>query len=89
LADDYPREKISPNGIVEIVFHYRGPFVTYLSSGDRFVQPKGFAISQMRKFIEIESNGTIGFVSVRFYPLGAHHFFREPVKNFLDDTIDI
>ena len=43
----------------------------------------------MRKFIEIESKAAFGFVSVRCYPWGAHHFFNEPIRNFLDGTIDI
>jgi len=87
--DRFEKVKIMPDGIVEIVFHYHDPFITYLADGKSFKQPKGFAISQMRKFIEIKSNGKTGFVSVRCYPWGAHHFFKEPVKNFLDDTIDI
>jgi AraC-like DNA-binding protein len=87
--DHYPKEKILPDGIVEVVFHYYEPLITYLANGKKFIQPKGFAVSQMRKFIEIESNGKVGFVSVRFYPWGAHLFFKEPIKNFLDSTIDI
>jgi len=87
--DFYAKEKILPDGIVEIVFHFRGSFIIHNCNGEKIKQPKGFAVSQMRKFIEIESNGTAGFVSVRFYPWGAHHFFKEPISNFLDDTIDI
>ena len=87
--DHFTKVKIMPDGIVEIVFHYYDPFITYLANGKSFVQPKGFAISQMRKFIEIESNGKTGFVSIRCYPWGAHHFFTKHVKDFLDDTVDI
>jgi hypothetical protein len=50
------------------VFHYKRPFITYLADGSKFIQLEGFAISQMRKLIEIESNGQIGFISIRFYP---------------------
>jgi len=89
-ADDfYPKERIMPDGIVEIVFHYREPFITYSQNGVRFIQPKGFAVSQMRRFIEIESNGSTGFISVRFYPWGAYHFFSKPIKTFLDDTVSL
>ena len=84
-----PREKILPDGIVEIVFHYREPFITYYQDGRKLKQPMGFAVSQMRKYIEIESDGPVGFVSVRLYPWGGHHFFEHPVKDFLDDTIDL
>lgn len=84
--DVFSKEHILPGGEVEIVFHFADPFHTW-QDGKRFMQPEGFAISMMRKCIEIASSGKTGFVSVRFYPWGAYHFFKEPVKNFLDDTI--
>jgi AraC-like DNA-binding protein len=87
--DFYPIEKILPDGIVEIVFHFNEPFITYYDDKLKIKQPKAFAISQMRKLIEIESNGLIGFISVRFYPWGAYHFFEKPIKDFLDKTIDL
>lgn len=87
--DYYPKEKILPDGIVEIVFHFGEPFITHNANGGKIKQPTGFAVSQMREFIEIESDGNIGFVSVRFYPWGAHHFFERPINTFLDNTIDL
>jgi AraC-like DNA-binding protein len=83
----YPRSQIMPDGIVEIVFHYGDPFYTY-QDGVRFLQPDNFAISMMKKYVEIESSGKTGFIAARFFPWGAYHFFNEPVQNFLDQTID-
>ncbi|MXZ75043.1 MAG: helix-turn-helix transcriptional regulator [Gemmatimonadetes bacterium] len=85
--DHAPRSLIVPDGIVEIVFHYGDPWITTVAGGNRMVQPRSFAVSQMRKYIEIESNGRTGFVSVRFYPWGAYHFFDRPVDSLLDDTV--
>ena len=85
--DVYPRSLIMPDGIVEIVFHYRQPFYFY-QNNSRFLQDENVAVSMMKKFIEIESAGSVGFIAVRFYPWGAYHFFDEPVSNFLDTTID-
>ena len=86
--DHAPKSLIVPDGIVEIVIHYGDPWITTVAGGKRTVQPRSFAVSQMRKYIEIESNGRTGFVSVRFYPWGAYHFFDKPVHSFLDDTVD-
>jgi hypothetical protein len=86
-TDHYAREQILPDGIVEVVFHYRDPFVTYESDGTSNVQPASFAISQMIKFIEIESNGSIGLIAVRFFPWGVYHFSDTPIKNFLDGFV--
>jgi AraC-like DNA-binding protein len=85
--DVYPRSLIMPDGIVEIIFHYDNPFYTW-QDNKRFIQPEHFAISMMRKFVEIGSSGKTGFVSVRFFPWGAYHFFNEPVQNFLDQTLE-
>ena len=85
--DHAPKSLIVPDGIVEIVFHYGDPWITTVAGGKRMVQPRSFAVSQMRKYIEIESNGLTGFVSVRFYPWGAYHFFDTQVRGFLDDTV--
>ena len=85
--DHAPKSLIVPDGIVEIVFHYGDPWITTVAGGKRMVQPRSFAVSQMRKYIEIESNGRTGFVSVRFFPWGAYHFFDIPVRGFLDDTL--
>ena len=85
--DDLPKERIMPDGIVEFVTHYGDPWITTVDGESGVVQPKSFVISQMRKFIELESNGVTGLISVRFYPWGAYHFFSEPVSNFLDSTL--
>ena len=85
--DIYPRSIIMPDGIVEIIFHYGTPFLTW-QDGNELLQPANFAISMMQKYVEIASTGKTGFISVRFFPWGAYHFFKEPIKNFLDTTID-
>ncbi len=85
--EPFPKEQILPDGIVELVFHYKDPYITYPGSGKPFKQPRSFAISQMRQCIEIESDGETGFFAVRFYPWGAHHYFDYPVQNFLDQTV--
>lgn len=85
--DVYPRSLIMPDGIVEIIFHYEFSFLTY-QDNIGLLQSEHVAVSMMKKYIEIESNGKTGFIAVRFYPWGAYHFFNQPVHTFLDQTID-
>ena len=85
--DVYPRSLIMPDGIVEIIFHYETPFYTW-QDNNKFLQSENFAVSMMQQYIEIASSGKTGFISVRFFPWGAYHFFDEPIRNFLDQTID-
>ena len=37
-----------------------------------------------REFIELESDGEMGLISVRFYPWGAYHFFSTPSNNYIN-----
>ena len=80
-------ERILPDGIVEAVFHYRTPFAMRYRGAKFDRQPASLVVSQTRRFIEIEPVGCGGFVSVRFYPWGASHFFGVPVSAFADRTV--
>ena len=85
----YPRERILPDGIIEMVFHYNDPFFTYSTDGVKQKQPQAFIISQLKEFIELESDGEMGFISVRFFPWGAYHFFDKPIKDVVDNTYSL
>ena len=80
-------ERILPDGIVEAVFHYRTPFAMRYRGAKFDRQPASLVVSQTRRFIEIEPVGGGGFVSVRFYPWGASHFFAVPVSAFADRMV--
>lgn len=86
-ADVYPRSLIMPDGIVEIVFHYETPLYSW-QDDIQTLQADNFAVSMMRKYVEIGSSGKTGFIAVRFFPWGAYHFFDEPIQNFLDRSVD-
>jgi AraC-like DNA-binding protein len=85
--ETYPRSLIMPDGIVEIIFHYKDPFL-YYSGNTQMLLPDNAAVSMMKQYIEIESSEKTGFVAVRFYPWGAYHFFDTPIADFLDDVIN-
>lgn len=77
-------ERIAPDGIVELVLHYRTP-LSMRFSGEPFIeQPASSLISQTRRFVEIDASGPTGLVSVRFRPWGAYHFFALPVSALAD-----
>jgi len=78
-------EIIMPDGIVELVFHF-GESMNTSVNGSTISQPMQFAISQMKYPVLIKSNGATGYISARFYPWGAHHFFGFGISEFLDHT---
>jgi AraC-like DNA-binding protein len=83
----YPRSQIMPDGIVEVIFHYGDPFYS-VRGEEKTLQSRCFAVSMMKNFIELESNGKTGFIAARFLPWGAYHFFKEPVQHFIDGEMD-
>ncbi len=86
-SDIQPPMKIMPDGILEFVTHYSSPWITTVCDEEPEVQPQCFINSQMRKYIELQSKGETGFISVRFLPWGGYHFFDQSVDTFLDNTI--
>ena len=76
-----------PDGIVEIVFPYRAPFDLRFAGEPFRTQARSFAISQTKRFVEIRPAQPAGFLSVRFHPWGAYHFFDLPVSVFADRAI--
>jgi len=85
--DEKIEEVIMPDGIVELVFHF-GNIMTTTVNGSTISQPAQFAISQMQYPVAIKSNGATGYISARFYPWGAHHFFGFGISEFLDHSIE-
>ena len=79
-----PPERVTPDGLVELVFHYRTP-VACRYDGESFEpQPRSVAVSQTRRFLEFQPAGRTGLISVRFQPWGAYQFLDTPVAEFSD-----
>lgn len=70
-----PRERILPDGCVELVIHFEDPFRTHFANGETALQPQSFVAGQMRRFLEIEPAGRMGLIAVRFHARGAYLFF--------------
>jgi hypothetical protein len=85
---DAPRERILPDGCVELVFHFCDRFCTYFANGDSRIQPQSFVVGQMNRFIEIEPQGQIGFVAVRFHVHGAYRFLPGSLKADAGGVVD-
>ena len=82
-----PPDRILPDGIVELVFHYRDPLLIRFGESTEDIQPRSSAVSQTSRFIEIRPTGGFGLISVRFFPWGACQFFPMPVSEFADGQV--
>jgi AraC-like DNA-binding protein len=83
------RERILPDSCVELVIHFRDPFVTYFADGTSAVQPQSFVAGQMKRFLEIEPAGRIGIIAIRFRACGAYLFFQRPLSEVAAGIVDL
>jgi AraC-like DNA-binding protein len=84
-----PWERILPDGCVELVFHFRDPFLSRFANGEEVLQPISFVVGQMRRFLEIRPAGQTGFVAVRLYAHGAYRFFPRSLNDVAAGVVDL
>jgi AraC-like DNA-binding protein len=86
---DCARERILPDGCVELVMHFRDPFQNHLADGTTDLQPASFVVGQMKHFLEIEPTGATGFMAVRFPARGAYLFLRPPMSEVAGSVVPL
>lgn len=85
----HSRERVFPDGCMELIFHFGDLFKKFTGKNDYHVQPRSFIHGQLRKFMELEATGRIGVFSARFYPAGLQPFLHTDVGSFTDSTLSI
>lgn len=75
------RQRILPDGCMEMIFHYGDLYRQYFSDGSSIIQPRSFVFGQITKYIEIAPTGTSGIISARFLPEGICPFINMPVTS--------
>ncbi len=79
-AENTPeKQRIVPDGCVEMIFEYGDSYRQYRSDGSFFIQPKCFVFGQITEPLEIEPTGETGIFAVRFHPDGFIPFATIPI----------
>ncbi|MDH4071359.1 MAG: helix-turn-helix transcriptional regulator [Ignavibacteria bacterium] len=78
--DNPPRQRIVPDGCMEMIFHYGDLYRQYTNETNSIIQPRCFVIGQLTRPLEIQPTGATGIFSVRFHPEGFTPFATRPVK---------
>jgi AraC-like DNA-binding protein len=86
---DAPRERILPDGCVELVCHFHDPFQTHFANGKSAVQPPAFVVGQMKRYLEIVPRGRMGLIAVRFSARGAYLFFPGSLNQITAEVADL
>lgn len=84
-ATDPVRQRVVPDGCMEMIFHYGDPYRQYFEDGSFMVQPRSFIFGQITSFLEIAPTGVSGIVAARFQPDGLLPFLHDTSISALED----
>lgn len=93
------KQRIVPDGCMEMIFHYGDLYRQYLPDGSFIIQPRCFVFGQITSPLEVEPTGASGILSVRFHPDGFAPFASFPInemenkatslkKNFGEEAVE-
>lgn len=83
------RQRIVPDGCMEMIFHCGDLYRQYLPDGSSVIQPRCFVFGQITQPLEIAPTGNTNIFSVRFHPNGFLPFATNSIKNMENRTTDL
>lgn len=87
--DEPVKQRVLPDGCMEMIFHYGDLYQQYFADGSSIVQPRSFVFGQITKYIEIAPTGASGIISARFLPEGIGPFINMPVTSLENKAVAI
>lgn len=85
----HEKERIFPDGCIELIFHYRDLFIVHHPNTTPQLQGRSFIHGQLKKYMELEATGKIGVFSARFHPAGLGAFVDFEIDSITGKTISI
>jgi len=83
------KERVIPTENIQLMFHYKNPFVVYHSDNLTLKQPQSIISGLSDTFSDVSTNGEAGVVFISFYPAGACHFFNFPLSEIANQSLDM
>ncbi len=83
------RQRILPDGCMELIFHFGNLYRQYFEDGTHIVQPRSFIFGQISRYLEIEPTGTTGIIAARFMPDGLFAFLPIDARLLENKATDI
>jgi len=83
------KQRILPDGCMEMIFHYGDPYRQYFEDGSSIIQPRSFVFGQIPKYIEIAPTGVSGIISARFLPDGIGAFIKMQVTRLENKAVSL
>ena len=87
--DDSQRQRIIPDGCIEMAFILGDDIKRYISEDEFILQPRAMVLGQTMKPFFIQPTGYVNTFAVSFYPYGFANFIIEPIKNLVNKETPI
>lgn len=82
-------ERVIPIENIQLMFHYKNPFVVVHSKDEVINQPRSIISGLSNNYSDVSTNGETGVVFISFYPTGACNFFRFPLSEIENQSVDM
>jgi AraC-like DNA-binding protein len=80
-TEDTQRQRIIPDGTIEMLFTLGDDIKRYTSKNDFILQPRSMVLGQTIDPFYIEPTGYVNTFAIRFYPYGFSSLVAVPLKN--------
>lgn len=88
-SPDEERQRIVPDGCMEMIFHAGDLYRQYLPQETFIVQPRYFIFGQITQPLEIAATGKTNIFAVRFHPDGSLPFINIPIHEMDNKAISL
>ena len=82
-------ERVIPTGSIQLMFHYKKPFVVKNINNKSLTQPRSIISGINNTFFDVSTHGEAGVIAVSFLPSGACNFFRFPMSEIENQSFDL
>ena len=89
LADDAQRQRIIPDGTIEMAFILGDDIKRYTTEDHFILQPRSMVLGQIIEPFYIEPTGYVDTFAIRFYPYGFANFVTVPIRSLANKETPI
>jgi len=88
-AEEMQRQRIIPDGTIEMAFILGDDIKRYTSEEDFIIQPRAMVLGQTIDPFYIEPTGYVNTFAIRFYPYGFANFVTAPIRTLANKETPI
>jgi AraC-like DNA-binding protein len=82
-------ERVIPTENIQLMFHYKNPFVVFHPNDSVIKQPRSIISGLSDNYSDVSTAGETGVVFISFHPTGACHFFNFPLSEIENLSVDL